>query len=51
MAVGADWGGVFVYSILVGLEFGAVGGSKFCKNGSAWADNGVGRMVGAGAGF
>ena len=31
---------------MVGLEFGAVGGSQFCKNGSVWVDNEVGRMVG-----
>ena len=37
MAVGADWGGGFFDSILVGLEFGAVGGSKLSKNGSIWA--------------
>lgn len=37
VAVGADWGGGLVNSILVGLEFGAVGGSKLSKNGSVWA--------------
>ena len=36
VAVKADLGGGFVDSILVGMEFGAVGGSKLCKMDLGW---------------